>query len=36
MPMMTIGNPGNKPDGRTGSGSVDHVYSIGKYEVTIQ
>jgi formylglycine-generating enzyme required for sulfatase activity len=36
MPMMTIGNPGNKPDGRTGSGSVDYVYSIGKYEVTIQ
>jgi formylglycine-generating enzyme required for sulfatase activity len=36
MPMVTIGNPGNIPDSRTGAGSVDYVYSIGKYEVTIQ
>jgi formylglycine-generating enzyme required for sulfatase activity len=35
--MVTIGNPGNAPDTRyvaTGIGSVDHVYRIGKYEVT--
>lgn len=36
MPMVTIGNPGNKKDGRTGSGSVGHVYNVGKYEVAIQ
>ncbi|MFM8278693.1 MAG: SUMF1/EgtB/PvdO family nonheme iron enzyme [Cyanobium sp.] len=36
MPMVVIGNPGNKEDARTGSGSVDYVYNIGKYEVTIQ
>ena len=35
--MVTIGNPGNAPDTRyvaAGIGSVDHVYQIGKYEVT--
>src|SRR3954470_3096764 len=35
--MLTVGNPGNGPDTRydaTGFGSVDHVYQIGKYEVT--
>jgi formylglycine-generating enzyme required for sulfatase activity len=35
--MVTVGNPGNAPDTRydaTGFGSVDHVYQIGKYEVT--
>ncbi len=35
--MVTVGNPGNAPDTRyiaAGVGSVDHVYWIGKYEVT--
>src|SRR3954469_10627018 len=35
--MVTVGNPGNAPDTRydaIGFGSVDHVYQIGKYEVT--
>ena len=35
--MVTVGNPGNAPDTRYNSisvGSVDHVYQIGKYEVT--
>lgn len=35
--MVTIGNPGNAPDTRyvdAGVGSVNHVYRIGKYEVT--
>jgi hypothetical protein len=35
--MVSIGNPGNAPDTRYNSisvGSVDHVYQIGKYEVT--
>ena len=35
--MVPVGNPGNAPDTRynaTGFGSVDHVYQIGKYEVT--
>ena len=36
--MVTVGNPGNAPDTRyrlrTGFGSVDYVYQIGKYEVT--
>jgi formylglycine-generating enzyme required for sulfatase activity len=36
MPMVSIGDPGNKKDPRTGSGSVGYVYSLGKYEVTIQ
>lgn len=36
MPMTTIGNPRNKEDSRTGSGSVNYTYNIGKYEVTIQ
>ena len=36
MAMVTVGDPGNKKDERTGSGSVDYVYNIGKYEVTIQ
>jgi formylglycine-generating enzyme required for sulfatase activity len=36
MQMVTIANPGNKADDRTGSGSVDYIYNIGKYEVTIR
>jgi len=37
--LVTVGNPGNAPDTRTGSGSlgygsVGYNYSIGKYEVT--
>jgi sulfatase modifying factor 1 len=35
--MVTVGNPGNAPDTRyngTSIGSVDHVYRIGKYEIT--
>jgi formylglycine-generating enzyme required for sulfatase activity len=35
--MVTVGNPGNAPDTRYNGisvGSVDHVYQIGKYEVT--
>ena len=35
--MVTVGNAGNAPDTRyvaTGIGLVDHVYRIGKYEVT--
>jgi sulfatase modifying factor 1 len=34
--MVRVGNPGNKQDVRTGAGSVDYIYNIGKYEVTIQ
>jgi formylglycine-generating enzyme required for sulfatase activity len=35
--MVTVGNPGNAPDTRYNGisvGSVNHVYQIGKYEVT--
>ena len=35
---VPVGNPGNAPDTSyytTGFGSVDHVYRIGKYEVTV-
>ena len=35
--MVPVGNPGNAPDtryDRISVGSVDHVYQIGKYEVT--
>ncbi len=35
--MVPVGNPGNAPDTRYNAisvGSVDHVYQIGKYEVT--
>jgi formylglycine-generating enzyme len=35
--FVTVGNPGNAPDTRyavAGVGSVDHVYQIGKYEIT--
>jgi formylglycine-generating enzyme required for sulfatase activity len=35
--MVTVGNPGNAADTRYNNmtvGSVDHVYQIGKYEVT--
>ena len=35
--MLTVGNAGNAPDSRYNSisvGSVNHVYQIGKYEVT--
>ena len=33
MTFVTVGDPENLPDD-TGYGSVDHVYQIGKYEVT--
>ena len=33
LEMVTVGNVGNAND-TTGLGGVDHVYSIGKYEVT--
>jgi sulfatase modifying factor 1 len=35
--FVTVGNPGNAPDMRYNNisvGSVDHVYKIGKYEIT--
>lgn len=35
--FVTVGNPGNTPDTRSNGfsiGAVDHVYRIGKYEVT--
>jgi formylglycine-generating enzyme required for sulfatase activity len=35
--FVTVGNPGNAPDTRykgISVGSVDHVYQIGKYEIT--
>lgn len=31
---VTVGNAGNAADSLTGYGAVDHVYKIGKYEVT--
>ena len=41
LEMVTVGNPGNAPDTEvmisdktTGYGAVDHVYQIGKFEVT--
>ena len=34
--MVTVGNPGNAADSRTGYGAVGYAYQIGKYEVTIQ
>ena len=39
MDYVSVGNPGNTADtrfgtGSLGHGSVDHVYNIGKYEVT--
>lgn len=36
--MVTVGNPGNANDPLTGNvyGAVDHLYQIGKYEVTIE
>lgn len=36
LSMVTVGDPKNKKDKRTGYGSVDYSYSIGKYEITIQ
>jgi sulfatase modifying factor 1 len=42
LDMVTVGNPGNAadttvmvPDGTSGYGSVDHVYFMGKYDVTV-
>ncbi|MCH8136585.1 MAG: hypothetical protein IIB77_11455, partial [Proteobacteria bacterium] len=35
---VTVGNPGNAPDARyetPGYGSVDYVYNIGTFEVTV-
>jgi sulfatase modifying factor 1 len=32
--MVTVGNPGNAPD-KTSFGSVNYIYQIGKYEVTV-
>lgn len=34
IPTVTIGNPGNAPDPRTGYGSVAYTYNIGQTEVT--
>jgi formylglycine-generating enzyme len=37
LQFVTVGNPGNAPDTRYNDisvGSVDHVYQIGKYEIT--
>lgn len=41
LELVTVGNPGNAsdvryhtPDGPPGFGSVDHVYNIGKFEIT--
>jgi formylglycine-generating enzyme required for sulfatase activity len=37
LEFVTIGNPGNAPDSRYNGiavGSVDHVYQMGKYEIT--
>lgn len=33
LETVVVGDAGNKPD-TTGFGAVDHIYSIGKYEVT--
>lgn len=36
--MVTVGNPGNAPDLRYRNipvGSVDYIYNIGKYEITV-
>ena len=33
LEFVTVGNPGNAADS-TGYGAVDHVYQIGKFEVT--
>jgi probable HAF family extracellular repeat protein len=34
LETVPVGNINNAADARTGFGSVDHVYNIGKYEVT--
>lgn len=34
--LVTIGDPFNSSDQTTGFGSVDHIYKIGKYTVTIE
>ena len=37
LQFVTVGNPGNAPDTRyhgIAVGSVDHIYQIGKYEIT--
>lgn len=34
--FITIGDPGNTADPATGFGTVNYVYRIGKYDVTIQ
>ncbi|HEY4235229.1 MAG TPA: SUMF1/EgtB/PvdO family nonheme iron enzyme [Lacipirellulaceae bacterium] len=37
LQFVTVGNPGNAPDTRYNNiavGSVDHVYQMGKYEIT--
>lgn len=36
MAMVTVAQPGNQQDARTGLGGVSYSYNIGKYEVTIQ
>lgn len=36
MAMVRVAEPGNKKDKRTGYGSVNYGYAIGKYEITIQ
>jgi hypothetical protein len=34
-PLVTIANPNNPNDPLTGIGSIDYIYKIGKYDVTI-
>lgn len=36
LEMVTVGDPGNQRDPRTGFGSVGYNYKISKYEVTIE
>lgn len=36
LEMVTVGNPANSADPRTGFGGVGYTYKISQYEVTIQ
>lgn len=36
LDMVTVGNPGNHRDTRTGLGNVEYSFKISKYEVTIR
>lgn len=31
--LVTVGDPGNKPDSKTGSGAIDYTFEIGKFAV---